>query len=134
MKPASTTSSTSSAVEPVAQRAVARLAVGVVGDREDRGVHPGAARALEAARLGAARGHAHHLHRAAPVHAVEQGLQVRALAGDQDGDAERHGQAAACAGSRSTGYGPPEVSIVPAGISSSTRARMSARRMCDDTP
>ena len=34
----------------------------------------------------------------------------------------------------STGYGPDVVEISPASISSSTRARMSARRMCDDVP
>ncbi len=39
----------------------------------------------------------------ASVHAVEEGLEIRSLAGDQYGDAERHGQAAACAGIRSTG-------------------------------
>ena len=96
-------------VEPVPQRLVARAAVGVVGDREHRGVHPGAAGALEPARLGAARRHAHHLDRSrsagqlASVDAVEQRLEVRSLAGDEYGDAERHGQAVACAGIRRTG-------------------------------
>src|SRR6185312_9277019 len=100
-------------------------------DREDPFLHARGARALEPAGTGAARRHANDLDGLA-VDRVEERLEVRPFARDKNGDPERHGQAGACAGSLRTGYGPPEVSSAPESISSSTRARMSARRMCDE--
>src|SRR5215218_10004472 len=85
-------------------------------------------RPFEPARLGAARHHAYDLDPVAPVDALEQRLEVRALPGDQDCNPKAH------AATRSTGYGPSVVSSRPSSISVSTRARMSARRMWDDTP
>ena len=76
-------------LKPASQRGVARRAVGVGGDRGLR-VHAGAARALEAARARPAGRHAHDLHAVAPVDGVEDRLEVGALPGDQDSNAEGH--------------------------------------------
>ena len=109
MNPASTTSSDLPLLEPSRQRVVASLAAGMVGDREHRRVHARGLRPLETPRVRAARGHTHHLNPAGsapdllPVQRVEHRLEVRALAGDQYGEPERHRQAAVREGSRSTG-------------------------------
>ena len=57
---------------------------------------------------------------------VEQRLEVRALAGDEYGDREAH------AGDAQHRVGPAGRLEATRSISSSTRARMSARRMCEE--
>ena len=94
MKPASTSRSTRVIVEPVAERGVARVAIGVVRLGEHRGRDPGRARALEPAGVRAAGGHAHDLDAVAAVHGVDDRLEVGALARDEDADAEAHAAAA----------------------------------------
>ena len=84
-------------LEPVAERLVAQHAVGLVGQREDRRLHPRGLGPLEAARLRPARRHAHDLDAVLPVDRVEQRLQVRPLTRDEDCDREAH------AATRSTG-------------------------------
>jgi hypothetical protein len=76
-------------VQPVSHRLIARGAVGVVRDGEDPSLDPRGTSALEPARLAPARRHAHDLD-ALTVHGVEQRLEVRPLARDEDGDPERH--------------------------------------------
>src|SRR5215213_10661423 len=115
-------------LEPVRERLVAPRAVGLLGQREDRGLDMRLLGPFEPTRLRAARHNAYDLDPVAPVDALEQRLEIRALPRDQDCDPKAH------AATRSTGYGPSVVSSRPSSMSVSTRARMSARRMCDDTP
>src|SRR5919199_6119023 len=104
--------------EPVAEHTVAFVAIGVAGDREGRGLDPGPPRALQCPGVRPAGCHPDDLDPLPTVNRVEDGLEVRALAGDENGDAERH-YAAAGAGPRSTGEGPPLVSIRPSAMSAS---------------
>jgi hypothetical protein len=67
-------------LDPVAERVVARVAVGMVGDREDRRLDSGGGRPLEAPRALTARADADDLDPVAPVDGVEQRLEVAALA------------------------------------------------------
>ena len=108
MKPASTTRSTASpsSQSPSAWSRASRSGWSAIANTAVS--TPARAGALESAGLRAARRDAHHLHRSrsgqlATLHAVQEGLEIRSLAGDQYGDAERHGQAVACAGIRRTG-------------------------------
>jgi hypothetical protein len=83
-------------LEPVAHGPVPRRAIGIVGDGKDRRLHARALRAREPTRRGRARADGDHLDSAAPVHLVQQRLQVRAGARDEDSDAKAHGQAGGC--------------------------------------
>ena len=74
------------ACEPVGHRGVARVAVGVLGDREDAAGHARRGGALERAGAGLVRADGDDLDAVAPVDAVEDRLQVRALAGREDAD------------------------------------------------
>ena len=89
MKPAQTTSSTprSASQSAIARSRALALAV-VVGEREDRALDARGAGALQREGLGVARADARDRRRA-PVHALDQRLQVRARARDQH--AEPHG-------------------------------------------
>ena len=82
---ASTTSRAPALGQPVGQRRVACLAVGVVRAGEHRVGHPRRRGARERRRAGSARGDCHDLG-LSPVHGVEQGLQVGAGARDQHRD------------------------------------------------
>src|SRR5215211_2519178 len=115
-------------LEPIAEGVVAGGPVTLVDDRKDRRLDSGALGPREAARGGSARRYGGDLDPVLTVHRVEQRLEVRARSRDEDCDPQAH------AATRSTGYGPPVVSRRPSSISSSTRERMSARRMCEDTP
>src|ERR671922_1722986 len=115
-------------LEPVAESSVAGGPIRVVRDGKDRGLDAGALGAREAARGGGARRDGDDLDPLPAVHGVEQRLEVRARPRDEDCDPQAH------AATRRTGYGPPVVSSRPSSISSSTRVRMSARRMCEETP
>ena len=109
-------------VEPVAQRRVARVAVRMIRLVEHRRLDTRGRGPLQPAGVRPAGADADHLDPR-----VQQRLQVGALTRHQHAHAH---YAAAC----STGYGPEVVEIWPASMSSSTRARMSARRMCDEVP
>ena len=114
MKPASTTRSTSRALEPVAQRGVALGAVRVVRQRRRPPVStPAAPRPARAPRASAR-------FEATPTTSMPSAA-VRpcrgspggcALAGDQHRDSEAHA-ATVAGGSLSTGYAPPVVASAP---------------------
>src|SRR3954447_14781713 len=114
-------------LQPIPESGVARRPVRIRARLEDARLDSGLARPPQAARLGPVRPDADHLDPLAPVDDVEDRLQVRPLAGDQHRDAVAHA-ATDEAGTWSTGYGPPVVSSRFCSISSSMRARMSARR------
>src|SRR5437868_7172789 len=119
-------------VEPVAENTVASVPVAtVLGRGEHAGVDRRGARALEPPRAGPVGGHAHHLDPIAPVELVQDRLEVGPLPGDHDRDSEAHA-ATEAGGTLSTGRVPPVVASLFCSISSSIRARMSARRMWDD--
>src|SRR4051795_7670873 len=120
-------------LDPVGERLVTRPPVGERTPLEHAGLHPGRLRTLEPARARPARRDRDHLHAVTAVRPVEDGLEVRALARDKYGYAQAHAATGAGGASR-TGYGPPVVSRRFSSISSSIRARMSARRMFDEVP
>src|SRR4051812_15988520 len=121
-------------LEPVADRPVTRTPIPVVGGLvEHARLDPGGRRAIEPAGVRAVRRHADHLDAVPPMHLVEDRLEVRALARYEHGDAHAHAGTGA-AGASSTGYGPSVVCRRFSSISSSIRARMSARRMFAEVP
>ena len=75
-------------VDPVGQRPIAAMTVPL--GREHGRLHARALGARQAARVGPARGDADHLDAVAPVDRVQDRLEVRPLAGDQDSDPEGH--------------------------------------------
>src|SRR5947209_11731969 len=89
-------------LEPVGHRVVALAAVAEVARAEDACLDVGDASALEAARVRPVGRHAHDLDAVAAVDLVEDRLQVRALARDEDADTEAHA-ATAARGAFSTG-------------------------------
>src|SRR3954468_24897001 len=118
-------------LDPVAECRVAVRPVTVVLLGEDGGLDSGAPGALEAAGVSPVRRHAHDLDIAA-MEPVDKRLEVAALTRDEYDDWEAHAAIAACGGTTfNFGNLPPVDASRPVSISSSTRARMSARRMCD---
>src|SRR4051794_26783521 len=120
-------------LEPVAERLVARRPVGIRARLEHARLDPDRLRPLEPARRRSVRPDRHHLYAVAAVRLVEDRLEVRALARDEYGYAQAHAATGAGGASR-TGYGPPVVWRRFSSISSSIRARMSARRMFAEVP
>src|SRR3954454_601703 len=118
-------------LDPVAERGVAVGPVAVVLLWEDSGLDSSALGALEAAGVSPVRRDAHDLDIAA-MDPVDKRLEVAALTRDEDDDWEAHAAIAACGGTTfNFGNLPPVDASRPVSISASTRARMSARRMCD---
>ena len=122
-------------LEPVAERRVARVAVGVVGFANTAVSMPAARGALEPACLGRVRRHADDLD-VLPWRVSISAWRLVPSPETSTAIRKRHavGGGPARGTTCSTGYLPPVVSRRPASISSSTRARMSARRMCDEPP
>src|SRR5919204_2169722 len=120
-------------LEPVAEQAVPQDPVApVVGRVEDARLDPGLLGALEPTRARAVRPHADDLDALPPMDLVQDRLEVGPLPRDQDRDPEAHA-ATDAGGTLSTGRVPPVVASLFCSISSSIRARMSARRMWEDT-
>src|ERR687896_2196223 len=115
-------------LEPAAEGAVAGGPVGVFGDGKDSRLHAGSLGADEPASRGRTRRDGDDVDPVAPVHRVQQRLEVGSRSRDEDCDPQAH------AARRNTGYGPPVVSSRPSSISSSTRERMSARRRWEERP
>ena len=108
MKPASTTSSHAERLEPVAERAVARGAIGVVGDREDGRLDAGGLGPPQAARASARDEATPTISIGPPGEWSWSSSACRLVPGarDQDRDAKRTATAqaaAAWAGTRRTG-------------------------------
>src|SRR4051812_9669808 len=118
-------------LDPVAQGRVALRPIPVLLLREHRCLDACGLSTLEPARVRAIRPHADDLDVTA-VEPVDQRLEVAPLARDEDDDREAHAAMAAdCGTTFNFGNFPPVVARRPASIRASTRARMSARRMCD---
>jgi hypothetical protein len=80
---------------PIADRAVSRLAIVVVRALEDRRLDPRAASSLERHRVGVVGAHGDDLDPAAPVHPVQDRLQVRPRSRGEHRYAKRIAQRAA---------------------------------------
>src|SRR3989440_8957390 len=119
--------------KPVAEGGIALLPAPVAPSLENARLDAGIRCSRESARIRVVRPDGDDLDPLTGLHRVDQRLEVRSLARDEDAHAEAH-RGTVATRARSTGYGPPLVPRRSASISSSMRLTMSTRRISADVP